>query len=366
MSATESDPKSEVDFDRLDNEASKVFALWELMAAGDAEAHPAAAPATEARTGGDRESWAATTIDAPTLRAMESASDGGGAPDRTLEEVPRAVIDAALATAEDAPSSTPASPSTPASMAASARSAPLNLVPFPEPAEPSYAMDELAPPLRSGTSPAFWLAAAAGLVLVGGLGLAWLMNEPGSGSTVAAAPAAAPAAPTAAPPAVAPPAVAPPAVAPPAVAAPISDFPRPAPAHDGDAPTPTAAPALAAAPAPTPAAAPVAPAPAVTTAALAPPARAEAAEPATPPTHRRVGAGGASEAHARPAAIGAPPYATSARSDDDRHVASTSREGVSERERSRPASTTRSTGGRSPTSMAQGGRGAGFVSDNPY
>ncbi|MFN9811467.1 MAG: hypothetical protein ACK6CU_17755 [Deltaproteobacteria bacterium] len=358
MSATESDPKSEVDFDRLDHEASKVFALWELMAAGDAEAHPAAAPATEARTGGDRESWAATTIDAPTLRAMESASGGGGAPDRTLEEVPRAVIDAALATAEDAPSSTPASlgaaSSTPASMAASARSAPLNLVPFPEPAEPSYAMDELAPPLWSGTSPAFWLAAAAGLLLVGGLGLAWLMNEPGSGSTVAAAPAAAPSAPTA--PAVAPPAVAPPAVAPPAVAAPVSDSPRLAPA----------APALAAAPAPTPAAAPIAPAPAATTAALAPPARAEAAEPVTPPTHRRVGAGGASEAHARPAAIGAPPHATSARSDDDRHVASTSREGVSERERSRPASTTRSTGGRSPTSMAQGGRGAGFVSDNPY
>ncbi len=232
----------DVDFDRLENEASKVFALWELMEQGDAAAGlpaaaaPAAAHAPES-VEPHEEGWAAasaqTQVDAPTLQAMQAAmapaamasadmapaamasaasaeppaavvltagpsghatSEAGAAlAPRTLEDLPvspaAAPIAGAAATAAVTPdaaeasvplvwapapqrtapaAATPVAP--PAPMPAS--SAPLNIVPFPEPAQAAYAMDD-APPMKR-VSPLFWAAAVVVLLGVGGGGLYWL------------------------------------------------------------------------------------------------------------------------------------------------------------------------------------------------
>ncbi len=163
MSSSDTEGPKEPDFDRLENEASKVFALWELMAEGEAAAaaHPAMAPAAppadttpKSDEGGARatqEGWSTTTVDGSTLQAMEAVRRE--AAERTLEDLPK--LDGELA-----PSAAEPLASAPSSSAEPSAATPDPIASAPIAAAPIAAAPTASAPIASAPTASAPIAAS--------------------------------------------------------------------------------------------------------------------------------------------------------------------------------------------------------------
>lgn len=213
-----SDSSQELDLDRLESEASKVFALWEIMAADAVESHPAAAPASpssEAECDEHRAWGLPTAAEAMQLGAMAQAASVPPTEPYAADSIPAGVGQSGTAVAletaqKNARSSAPGQGSTApvvvatgdetsasepktAALQGSERldDRPLNLVPFPEPAKPVYVVSEAQPMALPSGGARLWLAALSALAVMGAAGLWWVARD-SAGAPAMVAPAASP------------------------------------------------------------------------------------------------------------------------------------------------------------------------------